>query len=365
MFFTYLILMYNYRFVLSLFCSILCASSVFADSRDYIYSFDTVYAPREKVYYDKLRVMDQRSYKLALGTAKTGAFNREAAIKTIHPMDEELSNCYERMIAHAEKEKGELLMVIYDFNIQDRPTKAETGAFYFNADFYFENNGKYSFAGNIDSLMEIGSNLDVTKRIIGASQYAVCGYINMFATVPPDTDANYITVQEVLQRRKKKKEQYPIYTATEYKKGMYLTSTDFLNNTPSDTPFIIEYIFESNTLTKHALFYSVNAKGKKGKRIKEKYYFAVYDGAKWYASDWPYCVPMKYENEEFTAVKTFRSTVSNNNGAALATFGLLGGLVASAMEDKGYEVEKGRGSWQFYRSHFNPQYMVFRPVSVR
>ncbi len=299
-----------------------------------------------KTQYSHLRVIDKRTKTDNIGFIKTGPFNRTTDVITDKPVAALLEAYYNQLIPNGATGNNELVLVLYGIKMEDRPINSEMGTFYFDGDFYSYSNGRYTFMGKVDSLFEVSSGFDVTQQVLDAARYVVTDLLIQYATKAADEHAPAMTEEEVLQRRIKANLKYPIYSAKQFKKGIYLTEDNFLNNEPLDTPLAVTYLSKGEYA--RMTFYYLNAKGKKGERIDEDSYFAIYDGTEWAVSDKKYAVIMTYRDSNFFAARRMKG-LANNTGAAVM-FGLAGALISSGV--------KGNGE---YKCMFDPEIKDFRP----
>lgn len=315
---------------------------------------DTVYQIDKKANFKKLRVIDMRSSKADVLYIQSGPSAKSTHPISNKPLSDLLPECYQQITANTgTNDEKELLLVLYSFDVHDRPNGGETGAFYFDGDFFAFDNGNCNYLGTIDSLIEVGGGFYGAKQLTRAAGHAVCSYLGHYALQLPAGMQSY-TEPRIVQRRKEQKIPYPIYQTTNYRKGIYYTPEQFLNNAPADTSFVSEVYYEGG-YRRHLLFYTQNKKGGKGERIKEKNFFAIYDGKEWAVTDKPYAVTLRYINGEFYAIKSFKGVVPGA-GSGAAMFGLMGALIDAAADDG------GSVGWALYNARFNPETKEFKPV---
>ncbi|XZF15870.1 hypothetical protein ACTHGU_07015 [Chitinophagaceae bacterium MMS25-I14] len=321
----------------------------FSSSAQHTYTFfmDSTARNIEHSYCDRLHVADMRSDQKDLGYLRTGAFNRLTPIETEQSLDKLLSSYFTNNIHPTSADHYELLLVLYDMHMEDRPNGDELGTFYFNGDFFQGNEGRYKMVAHIDSIFEVRSGWDVSKDLINLSRKKTGHFIANAAAATASGDKTY-TLGEAKLKRKTDNEQYPIYnTGGSFKKGIYLTMNDFINNTPLDTPFVSEIYFNSGV--KQYAYHYQKPNGHKGSKIHPDELFAIYDGQQWTISNKYYFTKMKYENGAFITQRYFKG-LANNAGAA-AMFGLIGVIATSGNQ-------KGTG---LYEAHFDPELKDFVP----
>ncbi len=346
-----------YTFALFAVTCLINLPSTFAQN-GFVFSYEGAYASFGGNNQCKnLQVIDARKEKDNIGYLKKGAFNRNTPVVTEQPFDVFLQSTYDSMKVAAKTKNEELIMVLYQFELQDRPDAGEVGTFCFSADFFRGENGQYKFVASVDSFYEVRSSFDVTKTLIGNTQKKLSSILGYYASQSADINANKLYSPEQLKnKRSDDKLLYPIYNTTEYKKGVYYTCNDFLNNKPDEVP-IVKWAYSSGADNVTHFYYQDN-RGKRGSRIEDNAFFAIYDGKEWWVSDLSTARHLKYADGDFYATRLFRQAYTGSNSNAAMFFGLTGALIASAVD--GGNV---KASWTLYKSRLNPATKQFVPVS--
>lgn len=346
--------MYNYKLVIAFVYFLLPFRT--SAQETFTVPFDTV-SHITKSRYSTLKVLDMRSNKQDIGYVKTGMFSKVRKAVTEKSLDTCLSLCFEKMLSTANKDEGELMLVLYHFKIEDQPKGTSMGTFYFDGDFYGRHTGEYKFLGKVDSLYELRAAFDATSKLLNATPMKICDLLSRFAILK-ENDDKYFSVQEALNRRETEKQKYPIYRTKEFKKGIYYTVDQFINNQPVDTPIIKEESFSGEK--KEMAYHYANKKGRKGKRVEENSFFALYDGSTWATGINGHCEAMFFEDGDFYAKKWLKGLRNNDDvllGAG-ALFGVAGVLAAEAAS--GNDKKTGDA---LYRAKFDPTTKKFIPVS--
>ncbi|RYE25492.1 MAG: hypothetical protein EOP51_03925 [Sphingobacteriales bacterium] len=297
---------------------------------------------------NNLKVIDLRRQKEIIGIIRKSKFGVDIQVIPDRQLDVMLQDYYNiHLRSDIATGNNQLLLVLYTLSIEDYLSPQ----CYFNGDLFIGNNGKYLFAGTIDSIFEtlskakhIGSN----SRPIELGQNAIDGILSRFGSL---TNVDTTTVYDeahAVTKRKDEKAPYPIYNA-KFKKGIYYTVDQFLQNEPIDTPILVKERY------KGALFFNyVKTDGKKGKKIDGNSFFAIYSGDQWYLSGPDHSVNMVYETGEFYAPRWYYAIVygvGNNYGAGLGPF------IISEMEKK-----QGIYLWGYFKARFVPATKQFIPV---
>jgi len=307
--------------------------------------------------YSTLTVMDMRPNKNDIGYVKTGMFGKVRRAVTAPSLDSCFSKYFERMLSGANKREEELLLVLYHFKIEDQPKGTNMGTVYFDGEFYGEKNGKYKLLGEVDSLYELHAAFDATTKLLAAVPMKISDLFSRFMVLKCDSN-NFFSKEEALAHRRNEKLKYPIYQTDSFKKGIYYTADQFINNQPVDTPIIKEEYFTGGK--KEIAYHYANKKGRKGKRVEENSFFALYDGKIWAVGINGHCEPMTFEEGDFYA-KRWLTGLRNNEGTIVgvgALFGVAGALAAEAAMGN----DKGKGD-ALYRAKFDPGTKKFIPVS--
>ncbi len=314
--------------------------------------------------YDNVRVIDMRKDKTSLGYIRKGALDRYESITTEKPFDQYLSMYYSGLLSS--KTTEELVILIYSFNIEDKPIEDEVGTIYIDADFYGGSNGKYYFVGNVDSLYEVGSITDVTKKLLRAAEHVLKGVVVDFAGTEKSANFDVYDLSAMKNRRQAERQKYPIYNAVSFKQGIYYTKKDFLYNNPVDTPFVRAFISSGNS--GHNVFHYLDKKGKKDATIEGRDFFAIYDDGKWFSGRGEYAVKMEYTDGDFYAVKQYRGLGNEKRNAMVMSGGALGGAIGASIIIAVY-APKAAGdkhphytSIGSYEAKFDPLQQKFKPI---
>jgi len=220
---------------------------------------------------------------------------------------------------------------------------------------YFSNlgNGQYAYLGKVSRLFETAHTIDVADREIGTMQEHIRDRTLHFAVPEPKTATTAILKEEqLLQRRQQEKLAYAIYDTTKHRPGIYATPDAFMNARPIDTPFTHSYMAMGNN--PQLYFYYTKPNGKKGDRIYEDDYFAIYDGKQWYVSDNKKPHKMSFEKGEFHVTRSYQG--KNNSNAGGVVFGAAGALAVAALSSSSKEAE----SVGEYDAIFDPAIKNFR-----
>jgi hypothetical protein len=248
--------------------------------------------------------------------------------------------------------KYELVLVLYDLSIEDRPNGDEMGTFHFDGDFYQGENGKYSFLGKVDSIYEVRSGWDVTEKIIKCGQSKTKELLCRYGRMEPEEEQE-IPETQLVKKRDEQKMSYPIYQTTSFRKGIYRTVDEFLQHQPSDTNFVTKIYRGSGSTT--CMFYMLDERGKKDEQIKPNTYFAIYTGKNWYVPGKISALQMDYEYGDFIAPRYFVG-MRNNAGDAVAAglmFGMIGYAITANTSD--------RTATTLYMAKFDPVRKAFYP----
>ena len=300
-----------------------------------------------------LKVIDTRTDKSSIGYIRPGAFDTYATLITDTTLTEFLQKYYQTLARG--KGEYELLMVLYDILVEDTPIDQEIGTFYLNTDFFIGENDNYKFICKVDSLYE-AADKDPTRALQEMARNKIEELLahNGSAKYVP-TDKSY-TEAEAINKRNIDKNVFPIYQTKEFKKGVYYTVDQFLQNAPSDTGFIVNDILLSIDVPRKIFFYYTNTKGKKGQSIEDGSFFAIYSGKQWYVSD-P-AMRMKFENGEFYATR-YLNGINNFSGAtAGAMLGGIGGAIVGGIATS----KNGKSSSVLYKTRFDPTVKQFLPI---
>ncbi|MBS1773390.1 MAG: hypothetical protein JST82_11060 [Bacteroidetes bacterium] len=315
-----------------------------------------------------LRVIDMRANKKSIGNTKTGVISNQQEPLTVTPsLEAFLQDAYQKMKPTAMAGTGELIFVVYNLSLEDRPDGTETGTLYFDADVFRDQDGKYKFLNKIDSFYEARATLDVSNKLVKMFLNKMASIIGYYANKDnKETDEKIYTLEEITNKRITDKVALPIYNSSGFKKGIYYTVDQFINNMPVDTPFVRKtYTWDMGF--KANFFHYAKSNGKAAERINEKNFFAIYDGEKWWVSDINFCSAMNYSDGEFRTVKYFKQAYSGKNASGAsavgAVFGIVGFLITEGIDEAMQTGKSNKADWGRYKSKFNPVTKQFVPVA--
>jgi hypothetical protein len=287
--------------------------------------------------YGRLRVVDLRTDVTDIGTVQKGMLNGRHKLVTYAPVEEIFSSYFKYMLPKDLKSDKELLLALYGFKIEDRPMESEMGTVYFSGDFYCDSNGAYALLGHVDTFIEVSAPVDVTYKLLQASQILVADLMEYYANSLAAKNATFrYSYEQIPNRRQTENDtKYPVYGAMRFKKGIYPSVDAFLSNQPIDTIFEIGKVSHTQSNPRY-VFYYTQSNGMKGARIAPEDCFAIYDGEDWFLNQGSYWIGMKVSNGDFLATKRFDGIA--NNAAVVFMFGLVGALVTSGSTGKGEYV---------------------------
>lgn len=345
------------KFLLTIITVFCCLQKADAQDNNEVFNIDITLVIQDANACNSLKVVDQRLDKTDIGYVARG-FKARIPLVTGRMLDEYLPAVYDEMRG-GEKGGDQLLLVLYDFEIKDKIGDDQSGIFYISGDFFRGSGESYRYIASLDSFYEIRSETDVTTKLLSASKLKIQSLLAAYASMPVVDDKRY-TLADASAKRKTDKQLYPIYTATDFKKGIYYTVDQFLNNTPIDTLFVRKTYIRDNGLKTNYLHY-LNEKGRTGKQIDERTFFAAYDGENWWVPNINYCTIMHYQNGEFYASKFFNQRYAGTySSAAGFAFGLVGAIVASSIDMA--DARRVKKEWSLYSGKFDPITKQFKPV---
>lgn len=281
--------------------------------------------------FNNVKVLDIRKYKDDIGYLKVGPFNKKQILHPAGGMEELLQQFAARVTASAsEKGNKELLIVVRDFMIEDRPShSSEIGTCYLRMMFYLGENNQYTACRAIDELNETGSGWDVTK---GLQQLAASALTTCILASAADTGFIAIPPQSAETIRNNMQQEYQNYLVynNPAQKGIYYTFEQFINNTPADTAFVQKDY--RTDYGKMSYFYTVT-NGKKDRNLDKTDCFAVYNGNRWYLKTSMGLLEMTQNNGDFYFKEIGKGYV-RNDGSTMIMFGLMGVMIEQAIGQK-------------------------------
>ncbi|MBA3827604.1 MAG: hypothetical protein H0X33_01575 [Taibaiella sp.] len=247
-------------------------------SNKVLFTFDTSYCLFRGGNYSKIHVVDLRTDNSSIGTVQRLAGIRQ--LVTALPLSAELKifgNAITKTIRY--KEAHTLLIMLHNLEIHGNAS-GDVSTLYFNAEYYLStaDTARYQYLFAIDTFIE-KKNISITHDF---SDYLFYTF-NLAANAPvPSLKAATYTSDEAIGRLRGLTTCYSVFQTIQYRRGVYYTKEQFLNNTPGDTLFKEEDHFVSIGNSPH--FYHLTERGRKGNMISTEDFYAVYNGDRWYKS---------------------------------------------------------------------------------
>lgn len=329
----------------------------FAQGKNKFY-FTDVYTIKGRSQYSHLRVLDMRLDKYNLGFLTRGPFEKKVTLRTERPLGEMLSEQFTKMLSASKdgNEEDELLLVLYDVRVESKEGDDRVGTFFWDGDFYARKGyEKYLFLGTVDSTYEARPGDHSVNEVLIKGMRINFGYVlSKYATDTAIAKWPLLTETELLARRKNEKNKYKIYESkNDFRKGVYFTEEQFLNNEPVDTPFYIKRYAKSASPKRFWSVYVYDTLSGKKVQIPSADVFAVYDGENWVSGMSHEFTSMEFKNGEFYAVKWCKGVRDLMPGAFL--MGAVGGILVALDE------MKHPGLTEYY-TRYNPEKRQFVPL---
>lgn len=234
-----------------------------------------------------------------------------------------------------------ILFILRNLTIEHRPAHTNLGTIYVQADFFRGVNNQFSQIYHADSFYQLEHR--TTKGILSRLNEIVCTYTS---TALQDSLLKYkvgtYSFDECISLPETEKKKYPLYSTSEYRKGVYNNWQDVLMQTPAIKEFT--YLEPDEYGNGKRGLYTVDANGKADKKIDKKDYYAVYDGD-WYIRTNSKAYEMILKNGDFyIKVNPFDVHIEIGKGIVPRSFidpsmhGYGSGLVSYALA--GYYVFK-------------------------
>ncbi len=247
--------------------------------------------------YDHLRVIDMRTNKTDNGFIITSLLARMTSAPD-KPLGEALSGYFDSHVS-APLAHNELVLLLYHFKVEFIKGSSGYSYIHFDGDFYRREGDNYVYLGNTNRFIDKSSS---ERRLLVVAQGILqFTFMEPLNTLSNKTDSTRYSMQGMMDRRNDIKHRYPIYNTKQFKKGIYLTVDQFLNNEPLDTPITPVY-FSQDEKVNHFKYYYTEKDGSPGSRIYESDYFAIYDGDRWVVADYNFGTEMQYINNDFYTV---------------------------------------------------------------
>lgn len=297
------------------------------------------YTPTQSVAY--IKVVDQRLQKGNFGYIIDNSTRRQTLIT-----DGQLNIALEAFLnktlrSTPSKNNDTLLFVLRNLLIEHRPAHTNLGTIYVHADFFRGSDNHFLHLNHADSFYQLENR--TTKGILNRLNEIVYTYTYkaLQDSMLKNNNAVY-SYDECIALPDIEKNKYPLYSAKEYKKGVYNNWQDVLMQTPAIKEFT--YLEPNEFGIGKTGFYTLDSNGKVGNKIDKKDYYAVYDG-NWYIRTKRKAYEMILKNGDFyIKVNPFDVHIEIGKGIVPKSFvdpsmhGYGSGLVSYALA--GYYVFK-------------------------
>ncbi len=248
--------------------------SVQAQTRTHTFELKKApYAPTQSVAY--IKVVDKRIQKDNFGYIIDNSTQRQTLIT-----DGQLNIALEAFLNNTlrstpPKNNDTLLFVLRNLLIEHRPAHTNLGTIYVQADFFRGANNQFSQIYHADSFYQLENR--TTKGILNRLNEIIYTYTS---TALQDSLLKYkvgtYSFDECISLPETEKKKYPLYSTSEYRKGVYNNWQDVLMQTPASKEFT--YLEPDEFGMGKTGLYTLDSNGKVGYKIDKKDYYAVYDG---------------------------------------------------------------------------------------
>ena len=282
--------------------------------------------------FRSINVYDIRANKADVGYLRTGALNRKNILITPEGFDVVLKEFGRKLMQQATPvENNELLIVVRDFSLADRPNGGEMGTFYARMDFYLGIDDRYQLLMKVDSFYETSSSWDVTENIRKLAARKTGTWLMRAAAGNRTLErSDVLSMDQLKATYESEKAGFPVYNESA-KVGVYYTKEQFINNQPQDTSFVQkDYSIEGGKLS---YFYEKVDGKKKGRSFDKIDCFAIFNGQKWYKRTANGMIEMKFLQGDFYFLEMGYGVKTTDEIAVM--FGLVGALIASGTSGKG------------------------------
>jgi hypothetical protein len=336
----------------SVFIFLLTAAALSAHAdKVYVYHFDTFRTLKSDVYYDKIKVIDNRPDKSTIGYVRKEFNDKKVDLVTETELAVDFQEYISWLIKGQAKTDKELLLVVNDFKGEDQPNASECATFYVRIDGFAADGNSYKYIGTVDSLYEdVGGNASRLMRPL--MNVKLLNIITRFVATNPASLDNVpaITLEQAENRAGEFKKDKPIYH-TVHKEGLYKSYAQFLNSKPEPGGINVEtYTLANGAANTYA--YMKKENGRKGEKVDPKSFFAAYSKDTWYISDGNSFTKMPYENNEFYGYLRMKGVYDRTKEMTML-FGLVGALVSQALPNE---------AWGLYKARLDAEHKCLIPV---
>jgi len=282
---------FRYPLVLLLACYLIGMQKLRAQEKTKYFQLSSTSKKPVKSFYNKVKFIDSREDTTNYGIVRVGALNKEAMLVPPISMGEQLN----QVLFENKVEGGgnrELFFQLRKLKfIEKAEGLKEFGYCFFRANVYTLTHQGYVLMSAIDTLLAVESR-DVTKPIMDRANKTIIRFF--LESVKKDSvGSQFFTMDQIVNIDEVEKQNFKLYTATEFADGIYSTFQYFRDQTPDLTLFSIT--FEDGEISE------IKARNRSGKLVKmksENVYAIVNKGIPYISAQFGY-YPLVKNNNDF------------------------------------------------------------------
>jgi hypothetical protein len=273
------------------------------------------------IYY-KLKVLDNRKDTTNIGIIQKGAFNRKAFLVSKISLSNQLENYFKNMIVTNENSNKELILNLREFRFAEVTSFTEEGYCYIRAEIFSKNDTIYKKIDQIDVVSNVNSAFDVTKKNIRTGTEKLMNFIAK--NIATEKEGDYYTFDDIINIDKIEKANIPVYNTTNYVDGIYMTYSNFSNQTPNQKDFIV-----SKNKKGKIINLEIERNGSKIEVDSDQIYCFIDQGIIYLSTNYGY-YPLEFKDNDFYFNGKSKVTAKTGNVVVASMFfGVIGGLIAS------------------------------------
>jgi len=280
--------------------------------------------------FTKVLVLDKLANKELLGFVK-GSFDKREQIRYEGSLADTLGKYFILNSSPAIKPRTIVLIINELFLSEMKGDFGESGSLKLALRLFAEKeNGNFSELFSIDSVYTV-RGMDVTKKLLRSVNEQLCQISNRAATLQPSHYENNteFELSDLYTLENLEKLSIPLYTTNHTAKGIYNTFKDLKINTPNDT---CEIFVDTTNINKIKVYKVYKVKNRKF-RLETEGIYAISNGDKLYKATAYGFYEVKKESNDFFYFRPATISESNLGANIGATFGLVGALLASGLQD--------------------------------
>ena len=317
----------------------------------YVLDFKPNYRP-VAAKLNQFILLDRRAKPDQMGEMMLSAgASKKVPVVLQQSLNEQFAKIFRSVVDASSSEKGQLIFRLS--NMEYRTSHGfggQKGTFALQAQVFSGKDERYTFLGNIDTLIQTNAS-EVAPKIVNLSSILIEELMRAYALkgASPSSDMTYL---DVIHYERFLKRDIPLYHTNPLKEGIYWNYEQFKNQQPAAA---LEKVNDYAKRLSNA--YYRDEKGKRRDAKGDAYAIVTADNV-YIRGDYEY-YPLVKKNDDFYFYGRFKGAPKNSENARMGyyvMFGLIGSLLYESMMGS-----EGSGNY-IYLFKIDPHSGKFEPI---